>query len=441
MRTAQITAILSGLLAVMALPVLPAAELELSVDLENPVVLAGRPSASYLKVGLKGFEWNRQGERAPLNVALVLDRSGSMEGEKLRRAKEAARYAVDLLSSRDILSVITYESEVQVLVPATRVADRRAIHALIDRIEVDGSTALFAGVTRGAAEARKFLSREQVNRVILLSDGIANVGPDSPGELAELGTSLRREGISVTTIGLGTDYNEDLMARLAQASDGNHAFVQEPRDLVRIFDAEFKDALSVVARDVKVTVTCAPGIRPVRILNREGEIRGQTVTFDLNQVYSLQEKYILVEVEIPAMGAGSTRTVADVRGTYLNLQTTGMPVLTRAVSVRASTSQDELVKNRQKEVAEAVALQKNVLAGAQAIRLRDEGRVEEAKKVLEDSAAELDLLSEELDSPILEQAGAAATQDAKDLEKEEEWQVQRKSMRASQYSTENQQSY
>src|SRR5690606_9640008 len=109
---------------------------------------------------------------------------------------------------------------VEVLVPATKVSDRATIDRGIQRLRAGGMTALFAGVVKGATEVRKFLSRDRVNRVILLSDGAANVGPASAGELGRLGTTLRKEGIAVTTVGLGLGYNEDLMVQLAQGSGG-----------------------------------------------------------------------------------------------------------------------------------------------------------------------------------------------------------------------------
>jgi Ca-activated chloride channel family protein len=266
-----------ALILCLSSALLAANELHLSVDMEHPVLSAGPRQITYLKVGLTGFEWKKDAERPPLNVALVLDRSGSMEGEKLERAKDAAKMAVEFLSPRDILSIVTYESEVDVLLPATRVSDKRRIMRAIDGIYSAGNTALFAGVSKGAHELKKFIDRGRVNRVILLSDGLANVGPDSTDDLVDLGSGLRREGISVSTIGLGLDYNEDLMSSLAQASDGNHAFVREPADLTRIFDLEFKDAFEVVAKDVELVITCSRGIRPIRVLNREGEIDGNEI--------------------------------------------------------------------------------------------------------------------------------------------------------------------
>ena len=131
--------------------------------------------------------------------------------------------------------------------------------------------------------------------MILLSDGLANVGPSSPGDLAELGASWR-EGISVSTIGLGLDYNEDLMQRFAAASDGNHVFVERPCDLAEIFDREFGDALSVSARDITIIIECKAGFTPKRILGRDGTISGDKITLKLNQLQAANERYVVVEL-------------------------------------------------------------------------------------------------------------------------------------------------
>jgi len=171
--------------------------------------------------------------------------------------------------------VVTYQSTVNVLVPATKMHDREAVRAAIRRIRAGGNTALFAGVSKGARELRKFLDRNRVNTLLLLSDGLANVGPSSPGELAQLGASLGREGITVTTIGLGLHYNEDLMTRLAMASDGNHFFVEDERDLEAAFATEFSDALSAVAHGVTIHIHCSGGVRPIRLLGRKAQIVGR----------------------------------------------------------------------------------------------------------------------------------------------------------------------
>lgn len=188
-----------------------ALKLTLNAQTSNPALVAGKQRTTYIKVGLTGFKRTAAEERSPVNIALVLDRSGSMSDEKLNAAKEAARMAVQRLDADDIFSFITYNSTIGVVVPATKVSDREDFLRAIDQISSDGNTAPFGGVAKGSGEVRKFLSKERVNSMILLSDGIAHVGPASPSELEDLGKSLIKEGISVTTLGLGLGYNEDLM--------------------------------------------------------------------------------------------------------------------------------------------------------------------------------------------------------------------------------------
>ena len=114
------------------------------------------------------------------------------------------------------------------------------------------------------------------------SDGHANVGPSSPGELGDLGASMKKENISVSTLGLGLGYNEDLMVQLAGKSGGNHQFIENASELADIFRREFDDVLSVVAQTIDVTVEIPEGIRPVRVLGNSADINGQSVVTRLS---------------------------------------------------------------------------------------------------------------------------------------------------------------
>ena len=122
---------------------------------------------------------------------------------------------------------------------------------------------MYAGVKLGAEEVKKNLSSKKINRVILLSDGLANVGPSTPAQLRELGHRLAREGISVSTIGVGDDYNEDLMAGLAEASDANYYYVKDAEKLPEIIAKELGSLLTVAAREIRLEVTC-PALRARR---------------------------------------------------------------------------------------------------------------------------------------------------------------------------------
>lgn len=415
-----------------------AEQVKVDVALAKPYLLAGQKQTSYLRVGLTGLPINDSGRRTPVNVALVLDKSGSMQGDKLRKAKDAALASIDRLGPNDIVSVLAYDDTVEVLVPATKISDRRALKAAIERLSAGGSTALFAGVAKGAAEVRKFLDRQRVNRIILLSDGQANVGPSSPADLGNLGTSLIKEGISVTTLGLGLDYNEDLMTQLARKSDGNHYFIENTTDLARRFGYEFDDVLSVVAQEVTVRVTCLEGVRPIRVLGREADITGQTVTTYLNQVYGDQEKYILLEVEVPAGRAGTMRNIADVSVSYVNMATKSPDRIARVASARFTASASLVDENTNAAVMasaiEQIAVERNKVA----VTLRDQGKIEEARRALLDNAAYLSENARKYNSKDLEDYVGKNKEDADRLDPAV-WEAQRKAILSEQNTRQVQQ--
>ncbi|MEK6249718.1 MAG: VWA domain-containing protein, partial [Planctomycetales bacterium] len=369
-------------LFILALITMEAAgsQIQLDVSMSNPTLLAEKKQSTHLKVGLTGFELKSDRQRTPVNVSIVLDRSGSMAGEKIARAKQAAIAAIERLDEKDIVSLIAYQSTVEVIVPATRLSDKQAVISKIRSITAGGSTALFAGVSKGSDEIRKFIDKNRVNRIILLSDGLANVGPQSPSELGALGASLVKEGISVSTMGLGLDYNEDLMTLLASKSNCKHLFIEKAADLVALFNHEFDDVLSVVAQEVVIEVNVAAGVRPVKTLNIDSEITGQQVLVKMNQLYSKQEKYVLLELEVPASKAGQTRPVAEVTISYANMETKTTDKLSSTVSVNFSDSVAEIENNANTVVCTACVLQIASERNKLATQLRDEGDINGARQ-------------------------------------------------------------
>ncbi|MCB9782185.1 MAG: VWA domain-containing protein [Candidatus Omnitrophica bacterium] len=415
-----------------------AAQVQLEVALGNPVLLANEKQTTFVKVGLTGFAMQSNEDRPPVNVAIVLDRSGSMSGDKIERAKEAAKMAVDRLSPKDIVSIVTYDHTVNVLLPATKVTDKGYIKNEISKIQPGGNTALFAGVSKGAGEVRKFLEDNRVNRVILLSDGLANVGPSSPGELANLGESLAKEGMAVTTIGLGLGFNEDLMTQLAFKSEGNHYFVAEEAELAKVFNTEFGDVLSVVAQDVVVDIDCREGIRPIRILDREGNIDGQRVNVKIPQIYSNQQKYVLLEVEIPASEEGSTLPIANVSVSYNNMETKTSDDLSSSVSARFSGSRTVVKESVDKDVLVPAVRSIANIANEEAVRYRDEGKMEKAKEALISNQAYLQQQARELEAPTLFDDADENRQDAASLESGD-WAMRRKVITERSYQLRTQQ--
>lgn len=414
-----------------------AEQIEFSASPGSRLVLSGKRQTVPLRVSLKGYALDQAQGRAPVNVAIVLDRSGSMSGEKLARAKEAAIMAIERLRPDDIISLVTYDDVIEVVVPATKVSGKRQIIDAIRAVEARGSTALFAGVSRGAAEVQKFMTRNRVNRVVLLSDGLANVGPSSPDELGSLGASLGKQGIPVSTIGLGLGYNEDLMVRLAGRSDGNHVFVENSSDLAQAFQREFGGILNAVARDIEVKITCPEAVRPVRVIGREAYIHGQTVDLLLSQLYAGQEKYIVLEIELPAGKAGEVIEVATAEISYVNLKSQNKEKYSRPAAVAFTDSPAAVNSSVDPRTLEAYYTQLTIDSNSRALALRDTGRKTEAQALLRLNASKLNERADLYNIPALTSLADNFEQQARDMDTVD-WKRQRKGLSEYNYQMQTQ---
>lgn len=412
---------------------------------EYRILPAGSPQTSMVRFTLTAPHI-APARRAPaINLAIALDRSGSMHGEgKLANAKAAAKAALAMLSDDDTFALVTYDNSAGVLVPATRVtpAARNEINQAIDAIQPGGMTALFSGVALAASELAKTPARPGlVSRLLLLSDGLANVGPASPGELGRYGAGLVKEGVSVSTIGVGSDYNEDLMISLAQNSDGNFYFVENSRDLALIFEKELNSALAVAAQRVRIRIQCPPGIRPRGILGHQCRIDGQVLEIDFNQIYAGHDKVLILQFDLPAGQDGLTQNLADFEVEYLTGEAKSAPPVTGRIAVAFAADASRVQSGLDKEVSGSVALQQAALLREEAIRAADAGdfdagtrQMRQAQKLLESNAA----LTQ--DAAVAEAAERQKTAVSKfEPASPEVYNRQRKEIRGSNYQEQNSQ--
>jgi len=323
--------------------------------------------------------------RAPMNLAIVLDRSGSMEGAKLEKARQAAAMAVDKLGDDDIFSLVTYDDQTDLLIPPDRVGGRdhrEELKARIHRIQAGGSTALHAGVTLGAKQVRRFFEKERVNRVILLSDGIANVGPSSTSALSSLGHELRGDGIAVSTIGLGDDYNEDLMTALAEASNANYYYVKDAEKLPGIFSAELGAARSLLARSVVIRIETPEGVRLKEIIGRpEIECHDRAVEIKMPELFGSEKRRFLVR----CVAEGKTADALEAAAVSLNYATISggaAPAQRLAAKIAFTDDQKKADSTIKDEVARENSIVQNRLAKERAVKLADEGKTKDAVAVL-----------------------------------------------------------
>ena len=368
-------------------------QIQVRSELSSPIILEGTPETNYLKVSLSGQNIDSK-KRVPINLAIVIDKSGSMSGQRIEKAREAAILAVNMLNENDTLSIVAYDSKARVIVPATKVDNKLRIIGLInENIYAEGGTALFAGLSKGIKQVENQLTKDKVNRIILLSDGQANIGPSSVDELSQLAIIAAKKNIAITTLGIGSDYNELLMSSIASYSDGNHVFVNNSADLENVFVHEFTDLMSAIAQDVVITIQLKNGVKPVRLLGRDGVIKGNEITVKMNQLFSNQEKYVLLEV-IPDKGkVGQEKTLAQVDLKYDNLLENKTENETQVVRISYTKDKKMVDDAIHQDVLVETELQKVALENEKALELYNQGKRDEAQQLLRENGEALKAIS------------------------------------------------
>ena len=247
--------------------------------------------------------------RPPLNLALVIDRSGSMDGSKLSYAREAARFLAGELTARDRLAVVTFDDEVNVLVPSQPVRDPLTFISAINTIQAGGCTALFDGWLAGATQVAQQLDPTALNRVLLLSDGQANEGLTDAAAIAAKVEGLTKRGISTSAFGLGSGFDEDLMGAIAAAGDGTLAQIESPKQLADLYASELQGLASTIGRKVSLGIRAKHGAELVDVLND----LPQTVAgnHQLPNLRHGQELNVGVQLHLPAWAAN--QEIASVR--------------------------------------------------------------------------------------------------------------------------------
>jgi Ca-activated chloride channel family protein len=342
-----------------------------------------------------------------------------LNGAKMENAKKGALEALEYLNARDAAAVVVYDDEARTLVPLE--AWSRGTHAAaadtISKVRASGSTALYGGVKLGAEEILRHEGKGRVPRILLLSDGIANVGPSSPAELAELGRRLAAHEITITTIGLGLDYNEDLMTALAAESGGNSYFARNASSLPEIFAHDMEDSSSLSARNVAITLTCLDGTIPVMTLGRRGEGQGRSVSVSISNVYG-NEKYALFELEIPPQANGTSFDAASVLLEYEDAISGKKHRQEARLKLRFTGNRDDVAKNRSGRIIAQAELARNAQIREEAVRLADEGRASEASSLLRSRADELKSVSQSAPeaAPMIAQDAYELAELASDVE-------------------------
>lgn len=239
-------------------------------------------------------------KRRPMNVAVVLDRSGSMADEsKIQYARKALISLIDQLTSEDIFSLVIYDDVIEVLKKAGRVGNKNELKRLVQRVQPRNSTNLGGGMVEGFRQAEKYAGKEHVNRVILLSDGLANTGITDERELNRIARRYRSKSISLTTMGVGLDYNENLMMGLAEHGGGNYYFIESPNSLASIMNKEFNLMSKSVAHNAFIEIRPGKGVEIRDVIGCEFNPEGRSFVIPVGDLYSNDRREFTLELLVP----------------------------------------------------------------------------------------------------------------------------------------------
>jgi Ca-activated chloride channel homolog len=265
-----------------------------SILLDHEPVSGGRVVRALLR--LQADAPARAG-RLPLNLSLVLDRSGSMYGGKLEAARAAAALLVRRLATTDVVSVVAYDDEVETVAPPATGEAQADLPRRIEAIETGGSTNLSGGWLRGRELVAQHRLDQGVNRVILLTDGLANAGITDPQRLTGLAAQGKAAGTTTTTIGFGEDYDERLLRAMADAGGGNTYYIENADQAASIFADELQGLLELGAQNIAVLVTPGPAAQLVAVHHDyPAAPLDSGLRLELGDLYAREPKPLLVEL-------------------------------------------------------------------------------------------------------------------------------------------------
>ncbi len=282
-----------------------------------------------------------QGDGRNVDMVIVLDRSGSMNGDKIRDAKAAALNLLSSLSSKDRFGLITYSDGVQrhsKLLQMTR-SNRKRLQSIISRITAGGATNLGAGLQEGIDVLLSARKMDNVRKVILISDGLANRGITDPASLGNMASASVERDFAVSTVGVGTNFNEYLMTHIADRGAGNYYYLENPNSFAAVFQKEFTNTRSAVATSVEVKIPLTDGISVVNASGYPVEVKNNQAIIHPGDLLSGQSKKLFITLRVPT----HTEKTFQIKGINAHYRYRGQPY---AISLN-ETFQIACVKDQQ----------------------------------------------------------------------------------------------
>lgn len=330
-------------------------------------------------------------QRQPLNLALVIDRSGSMEGDKIQQAQAAALALIDRLGERDRIALIQYDDAAQIVVPSVK-ADREGKQRLATAVRLlqpGGATNLHGGMTLGRDEVLRTMASGQVSRVILLSDGLANAGESSSDVIADTARQAADKGVRIASVGVGLDYNEDLMEAIAESGRGNYYYVRDAAELERVLGGELSSAQATVAAQLELRLRPACiGVEIAEVYGYETRRDGDAVVVPMADLFGGDSRRMVVAMRLPDRVAGRQGAVtAELR--YRDVATGESRTVKLALALDVTDDLHAAEASIDRDVMAHVLKAQSAQSVRQAARAYEQGDAAGAAEILRSSQARL----------------------------------------------------
>jgi Ca-activated chloride channel family protein len=353
----------------------------------NDYVPAEQPGEVIARVRI-GTNPVARGKRPAINLALVIDTSGSMEGDAIDHARTAALAIVDELERGDQLSVVVFHSVTEVLLPSTKLtsSNRDEVKASIARMKAHGTTDMAGGLTNAIQQAYAGRRDDGVNRIVLLSDGI----PNDETQILQLAQNARNSGLAITALGLGLDYNETLLASVAQTSGGKFHYIDDSRKVAKVFRNEVLRLERVVARNATVTFVPGPGVTIDEVVGQQAQPLGvnRSMLVHLGDISEGDARELVLRLQATGGRPGATVELMDA---VLRFQDTvaDAGALERRVylSVRSADDPQMIESAHNVDVERSLERARAAAAMVQAIAMARAGQIEQGQKLLEQAEA------------------------------------------------------
>lgn len=321
-------------------------------------------------------------EREPASVVVVLDRSGSMAGERLVAARQALQALVERLDPRDRFGLVAFDDRVDVVAPCAPVVDTAAIAAAIRCVTARGSTDVSAGYLRGIQEARR-VSGPEGARVLLVSDGRANAGVTDPDRLGSIAHKARADGVTTTALGMGLGYDEAVLSAIARGGGGAELFAEDADTAIALIAGEVEGLLAQSVQAASLLVRMAPAVAHVRVVNDlPSHVVEGGVLVELGAFVSGECRRFVLGFTIPGMAALGLAQVAELELRYVQLPELVEHVVSLPVHVNVVPSDVAAVRVPDPTVRTEIVYQQTQRAKQAASRHLRDGRTDQALKIL-----------------------------------------------------------